>query len=205
MCDNHDHIHIVTLALLSLLLAHCPRHLASNIFWHIECGEQERSDGCDTRARARACVTRAISRALALDANKKKLQRPVLVPIGTSGGECSVCSVAAQEAPTTSPGNPLPRWRRVSAPDRSPNRFGGPRVLGLRGRPLPRTSGHSEAEDRCGRWCRGGGQDPVNNARIAWQACLASVDASCAVRVRRWTDSIDPMSLQTPDSSLLFC
>ena len=86
MCDNHDHIHIVTLALLSLLLAHCPRHLASNIFWHIECGEQERSDGCDTRERARACVTRAISRALALDANKKKLQRPALVPIGTLGG-----------------------------------------------------------------------------------------------------------------------
>ena len=31
-------------------------------------------------------MTRAISRALALDANKKKLGRPALVPIGTLGG-----------------------------------------------------------------------------------------------------------------------
>ena len=76
-------------------------------------------------------MTGAISRALALDANKKKLGRPALVPIGTSGGVLRLLrrsTGSTDDIPRTfprqigrridSPGDGLLRRSRVdAAPD----------------------------------------------------------------------------------------
>ena len=63
-------------------------------------------------------MTRAISRALALDANKKKLGRPALVPIGTLGGVLRLLrrSTGSTDDIPRTPTFPRQIGRRIDSP-----------------------------------------------------------------------------------------